>query len=157
MITALDADVTYVRADTLQARIDPQVRPWRLGATVFLITGLLALVVAGIGMYSVISYLIAGRRHEFGVRLALGATAGDILRLVMRGGLLMAVAGVAIGELAAAMLAPVAAPLLFDTSPRDPVVFGSIAALLLTVAAAASFAPAKRALRVSAVEALRSE
>ena len=157
LIAALDADVTYVRADTIQARIDPQVRPWRLGATVFLITGLLALVVAGIGMYSVISYLIAGRRHEFGVRLALGATAGDILRLVMRGGLLMAVAGVAIGELAAAMLAPVAAPLLFDTSPRDPLVFGSIAALLLMVAAAASFAPAKRALRVSAVEALRTE
>ena len=157
LMTDLDPQVTYVRAETMQARIDPQMRPWRLGATVFLISGLLALVVAGIGIYSVMSYLIAGRRHEFGVRLALGATAADIVRLVMRGSLLMAAMGVAIGELAAASLARLAEPLLFDTSPRDPIVFGTIGALLLLVAVAATLAPARRVLRVSATEALRAE
>ncbi|HYN06696.1 MAG TPA: ABC transporter permease [Vicinamibacterales bacterium] len=157
LLTGLDTTISYISAETIQARIEPQVRPWTLGATVFLLSGLLALIVAGIGIYSVMSYLIADRRREIGVRMALGATAADIVRLVLRGSLLMAVVGIAIGEVVAALLGRFAEPLLFETSPRDPAVFAGVAGLLLAVAMAATFIPARRARSVNPVEALRTE
>lgn len=155
LLTRLDSTITYVRAETVQARIDPQMRPWLLGASVFALSGLLALVVAGIGVYSVMSYLIADRRHEISVRLALGAKAGDVVRLVLRGSLIMAVAGVCIGEAIAVSLGRFAEPLLFDTSPRDPLVFAAVGGVMVVVAAAATLGPAARARRVTAVEALK--
>jgi ABC-type antimicrobial peptide transport system permease subunit len=157
LLIGVDPTISYISAETIQARIEPQVRPWTLGATVFLLSGLLALVVAGIGIYSVMSYLIADRRREIGVRMALGATAQDIVRLVLRGSLLMAVVGIATGELVALLLGRLAEPLLFDTSPRDPAVFAGVAAVLLLVAMAATFLPARRARAVNPVEALRME
>jgi predicted permease len=157
LLIGVDPTISYISAETIQARIEPQVRPWTLGATVFLLSGLLALVVAGIGIYSVMSYLIADRRREIGVRMALGATAQDIVRLVLRGSLLMAVVGIATGELVALLLGRLAEPLLFDTSPRDPAVFAGVAAVLLLVAMAATFLPARRARAVNPVEALRAE
>jgi putative ABC transport system permease protein len=157
LLMATDSSISYVNAETIQDRIEPQVRPWTLGATVFLLSGLLALVVAGIGIYSVMSYLIADRRREIGVRMALGATAPDIVRLVLRGSLLMAVIGIAIGETTAGLLSRFAEPLLFNTSPRDPFVFASVAAVLLIVAISATLLPAKRARAVNPVEALRIE
>ena len=157
LLTSVDSSISYVSAETIQERIEPQVRPWTLGATVFLLSGVLALVVAGIGIYSVMSYLIADRRREIGVRMALGATASDIVRLVLRGSLLMAVVGIAMGEAVAALLGRFAEPLLFETSPRDPAVFAGVAAVLLAVAMAATFLPARRARSVNPVEALRVE
>jgi predicted permease len=151
-----DRSATYVTIDTIQRRrLDPQTRPWMVGATVFALSGLLALVVAATGIYSVMSYLIADRRHEIGVRLALGARASDIVRLVLRGSLLMATAGVLLGEIVAAMLGRLIEPLLFELSPRDPGVFGGVAAVIVVVAVAASLIPARRARAVPAVEALR--
>jgi predicted permease len=157
LLTDLDSTIRYVRADTIRARIDPQMRPWKLGATVFAVSGLLALVVAAIGMYSVLSYLIAGRRHEIGVRLALGARTSDILRLVFGNSVAMAVAGVVIGEAIAVSLGGFVAPLLFATSPRDPIVFVGVGVVLVTVALLATLGPARLARRVSAMEALRVE
>ena len=157
LLTSLDSSISYVSVETIQERVEPQVRPWTLGATVFLLSGVLALVVAGIGIYSVMSYLIADRRREIGVRMALGATAADIGRLVLRGSLVMALVGIALGEAAAGLLGRFAEPLLFDTSPRDPAVFVGVAALLLAVATAAALIPVRRARRVSPVEALRAE
>jgi predicted permease len=157
VLTGLDASITYVDAETMQARIDPQARPWTLGATVFLLSGLLALVVAAIGIYSVMSYLVADRRREIGVRLALGARGADIVRLVLRGSVLMAALGVLIGEAAALALSRIAEPLLFATSPRDPMVFTAVAAVIVTIALAAALVPARRARRVNAVEVLRAE
>ena len=157
LLMTMDSSISYVNAETIQDRIEPQVRPWILGATVFLLSGLLALVVAGIGIYSVMSYLIADRRREIGVRMALGATAADIVRLVLRGSLLMAVIGIAIGETTAGLLSRFAEPLLFNTSPRDPFVFASVAAVLLIVAMSATLLPARRARAVNPVEALRAE
>jgi len=152
-----DSTITYISAETVQTRIEPQMRPWKLGASVFAVSGLLALVVAAIGIYSVMSYLIAGRRHEIGVRLALGAKATDVMRLVFRGSLLMSLIGIAIGELIAASLAALVQPLLFGTSAHDPFVFAAVALVLLTVAILATLGPAARARRISAMEALRSE
>jgi putative ABC transport system permease protein len=157
LLISLDSTISYISAETIQARIEPQVRPWTLGATVFLLSGVLALIVAGIGIYSVMSYLIADRRREIGVRMALGATSSDIVRLVLRGSLLMAVVGIAIGEAVAALLGRFAEPLLFETSAHDPAVFAGVAALLLAVAMVATFIPARRARSVNPVEALRME
>jgi ABC-type antimicrobial peptide transport system permease subunit len=103
------------------------------------------------------SYLVADRRREIGVRMALGATTRDIGRLVVRGSLLMAATGIVIGETVAGLLGRLAEPLLFDTSPRDPLVFAGVGALLLAVAIAATFIPARRARTVNPVEALRAE
>ncbi len=157
LVRDMDGSITYVTAETVQDRIDPQLRPWRLGATVFLLSGLLALVVAAVGIYSVMSYLIADRRQEIGVRLALGATAGQIVALVLRGSLVLAAVGIATGEGIALLLGRFADPLLFDTSSHDPIVFGGVAGVLIAVATAATLAPARRARGIDPVEALRVE
>ena len=88
----------FVRCELLQDSLDPQIRPWRLGATMFGLFGALALLVAAIGLYSVISYLVAQRRHELGVRIALGAQVGNIVGLVVRYGVGLALVGVVIGD-----------------------------------------------------------
>ncbi|HET9372851.1 MAG TPA: ABC transporter permease [Vicinamibacterales bacterium] len=157
LLAGADRTITYIDAETVREQIDPQMRPWKLGASVFAISGLLALVVASIGLYSVMSYLIAGRRHEIGVRMALGARDADIVRLVLGGSVAMALAGVILGEAIAAALGPLVAPLLFNTSARDPLVYGGVGVLLLSVALVATAGPAMRARRVSALEALRTE
>jgi ABC-type antimicrobial peptide transport system permease subunit len=122
-----------------------------------MLAGVLALCVAGIGIYSITSYLIADRRREIGVRLALGATGGDIARLLFRGSVAMASVGVIAGLLIAASLGHLAEPLLFETSAREPSVFVGVALVLVMVAMLATVGPARRARRVDPVEALRAE
>ena len=156
-LSALDPTVSLVTTETVRARIEPQMRSWKLGATVFAIAGLLALAVACIGMYSVMSYIIADRRHEFGVRIALGARSADIVGLVLRGGVAMALTGLVIGEAIAAGLGRIAAPLLFGTSPRDPGVFAAVGVVLIAAALVATVGPAARARQVDPIEALRAE
>ncbi len=102
----------------------------------FSLSGLLALLVAAIGICSVMSYLVADRTHEIGVRLALGAQRRDVARLILRGSLGMAAIGVAAGSLVALAASRFVAPLLFDESPRDPLVYGIVAGVLLLVAVA---------------------
>jgi predicted permease len=153
----LDPRIGYVRVQSLQENVDWQVRSWRLGATMFTVFGGLALLVAAIGLYSLIAYVVAQRTHEFGVRMALGARAADIARLVMGRGVGAAAAGVAIGVALALALGRLVEPLLFETSPRDPGVFLTVAVTLLTFAVLASLAPTWRAAQVDPVTALRSE
>ncbi len=152
-----DASIRFVSLTTIQEAVDPQVKPWRIGAMVFSLSGLLALVVAAIGIYSVMSYLVADRTHEIGVRLALGAQQGDVARLILRGSLGMAAIGVAAGSIVALAASRFVAPLLFDESPRDPVVYGVVAGVLLLVAVAAGIIPTLRANRIDPLEALRVE
>jgi predicted permease len=132
-------------------------RPWRLGATMFAAFGLIALVLAALGLYSVVAYSVAQRMHEMGVRVALGAQAGDIRRLVLTQGLRIAALGVAIGTIIALATGKFVAPMLFHTSPRDPAVFGTVIAVLLGVATVASLVPAQRAVRADPLSALRAE
>ena len=129
-----DASIRFVSLTTIQEAVDPQVKPWRIGATVFSLSGVLALLVAAIGIYSVMSYLVADRTHEIGVRLALGARRGDVARLILRGSLGMAAIGIAAGSVVALAASRFIAPMLFDESPRDPVVYGIVAGVLLLVA-----------------------
>jgi predicted permease len=153
----LDPGIGYISVRSPQDDVDWQVRPWRLGATMFVVFGGLALLVAAIGLYSLIAYLVAQRTHEFGVRVALGARTVDIARLVMGRSVGAAAAGVAIGVALALVLGRLVEPLLFETSPHDPSVFLAVTATLLTFAVLASVAPTRRAVRVDPVTALRSE
>jgi ABC-type antimicrobial peptide transport system permease subunit len=156
-LVELDGTITLVRTETLRERIDPQLRSWRLGASVFVFAGVLALLVASAGIYSVLSYLVAARRHEIGVRLALGATTRHVGGVVIRTSLVMALSGIAVGIMLAAAVSPRLEPLLFEVSPRDPLVFMAVAGLLTLVAVATSLTPAIRASRVSPLEVLRSD
>ncbi|MEO8635731.1 MAG: ABC transporter permease [Gemmatimonadales bacterium] len=147
----------YVTVTALKEIVGGQIQSWRLGATMFLAFGGLALVLAAIGLYSVIAYDVAQRTHELGVRIALGARVGDVMRLVVGDGLRIALLGVAIGGIIALWAGRWIAPLLYEQSPRDPLVFGAVTGVLLGVALLASAIPALRASRVNPNTALRSE
>ena len=157
LLLSIDPSISYVRTAPLQDAIDPQVRPWRLGAAVFTLMGVLALVVAAVGLYSVMSYLVAQRTREIGVRMALGAQARSIVLLVLRNSVSMAATGVAIGLVIVLWAGRFVAPLLFETSPRDVAVLLAGAATLLGVSVLASAIPALRAKRVNPIDALRSD
>jgi putative ABC transport system permease protein len=148
---------SYVTVRSLEALVDNQRRSWKIGATMFVAFGLLALLVAAVGLYGVITYNVAQRMHELGVRIALGAQSRDVVRLVVGQGLRFAVAGVAIGLAAALAVARWIQPLLFQQSARDPVTYGIVAMLLLAVALTASMVPAIRATRADPNSALRSD
>jgi predicted permease len=149
--------LAYVEARPLEDVIDPQLRPWRLGATMFTVFGLLALLLAGIGLYSAIAYGVAQRRHEIGVRLALGAQTSNIARMVVGEGLRVVAIGVVIGIALSLGAARYIASMLFGVSARDPWTVGIVAVTLLAVALAASLIPAWRATRVDPVGALRAD
>jgi predicted permease len=148
---------TFAEVRPMLELIDPLVRPWRLGATMFTIFGGLAVVLAAIGLYSVMAYSVTQRTHEMGVRMALGAQGGDVLRLVLREGVGLATVGIAIGAGIALVATRWVAPLLYDVAPNDPRVFAVVAAGLLVVAVAANTIPAWRAARVSPITALKAE
>ncbi len=119
--------------------------------------GLLALLLACIGLYGVMSYDVARRTHEIGVRMALGAEAMDVVRLVMRETMSLVVIGLIAGLVAALLTTRLIASLLYGLTPDDPLTVGLASLLLLTVAALAGYLPARRAARVDPMVALRTE
>jgi putative ABC transport system permease protein len=137
--------------------LDPQLRPWRLGATLFTAFGALALCIAAVGLFGVVSYLVAQRRREIGLRLALGGTRSDITRLVILATLRLVGVGVAIGLGAALLVGPAAESMLFQTSARDASVLLGACTALLVVGVIAAAGPAWRAARTSPMVALRVE
>jgi putative ABC transport system permease protein len=148
---------SYVTLTPFSDIVGGQTKSWQLGASMFLTFGILALVLAAIGLFSVISYNVAQRTHELGVRVALGAQMGDLIRLVVSEGMRLGAVGVVIGGAVALAAGRWIAPLLFEESPRDPVIFAVVAAVLLSVTMVASFIPARRASRVDPNRALRSD
>jgi putative ABC transport system permease protein len=142
---------------TFRSQMAPEIQPWRLGASMFGVFGALALLVAAIGLYSVMSYVVVQRTREFGIRAALGASTRQIVRSVMRDGLSVVVGGMVVGAGIALALGGLLAPLLYRTSPRDPMVFAIVVGALLLASVAAVLLPARRATRVDPVVALRSE
>jgi predicted permease len=148
---------SYVTATPMREIIDPRQRSWQIGATMFLVFGLLALVLAAVGLYSVIAYSVAQRTQEIGVRIALGAGVRDVVTLVLGEGMRFAIVGIAIGGGVALWASKWIGPLLFSVSPKDPAVYGLVAVVLVAVALLASAIPATRASRVDPNVALRSE
>jgi putative ABC transport system permease protein len=130
---------------------------FRLAATVAAVMGFLGLTLAIIGVYAVVSYSVSRRTHEIGIRVAVGASRNDILKLVCRQGLELIGAGVCAGLLAACALARAMASLLLNVSPADPVTFAGVAALIVLVALAACLIPAGHATRIDPNSALRYE
>jgi predicted permease len=147
----------YVTVSRLDELVDRQRRSWRLGATMFVGFGALALIVAAVGLYGVIAYGVTQRMHELGVRIALGARAGNIVRLVVGQSIAFAASGVAIGLMIALVAARWIQPLLFEQSATDPVVFITVGIVIGLVALIASALPALRATRADPNSALRSE
>jgi hypothetical protein len=147
----------FVVVRPLQEVVDNQSRSWRLGAALFLAFGGLAFVVAVVGLYGVISYNVAGRMHELGVRAALGARPGALVRQIVGQGIRFALLGVTIGVGLALLGARWIEPLLFRQSATDPMTYVAVAASMILVAAVASLAPARRAARADPSVALRAE
>jgi putative ABC transport system permease protein len=156
-VFAVAPRLSRVTVQPVQQSVEPELRPWRLGASVFSAFGALALVIAAVGLYSVLAYAVAQRAHELGVRMALGARSTDVLRLVVGEGMRVTALGVVIGVAIVLAAAPRVADLLYGVPARDPWVVASVAVVLLLVAALASVVPAWRAARVAPSTALRSE
>jgi len=147
----------YVTVSRLADFSDGKIRSWIVGAKVFTALGVLALVLAAVGLYSVIAYNVTQRRHELGVRLALGAARSRIVRMVVTESLRVALSGVVIGSVLAVASERWIAPLLFHQSPRDPAVFAVVTIVLLGVAIAAAWIPALRAGSMDPKAALQSD
>jgi predicted permease len=154
---AADPALRFVTVRPLESMAAVELRPWQLGATLFGIFGLVALAVAALGLYSVLSFDVAQRTREIGLRSALGATVGRLLVGLVGRGVRMTAIGLLIGLAVASLLAPFARDLLYDVSPRDPVTIAVVSAVLLFVAVIAGLLPAWRAASVDPRIALLEE
>ena len=156
-VAALDGSLPVFDVKTLEAHLGTALFPARAAATLLGLTGALALLLAAIGLYGVLSYAVALRTREIGVRVALGAERADVVALVVGRGLRLAGTGVAIGLALAVGVTRFLSFLLYGTSPLDPLTFAAIPALLLSVAVLAAWDPARRALRIDPAACLREE
>jgi macrolide transport system ATP-binding/permease protein len=155
-VHALDAALAPGVAYRLQEQVDRVSYSQRLAVTLVALFGGMALFLAAIGLYAVMSYSVSQSTRELGVRMALGAAAGDVLRLVISRGLRLTIAGIVIGAIAAFALTRLMSNLLYKVSPRDPIAYGLALLVLLGVALLACFLPARRATRINPVQALRT-
>ena len=157
LIQSVGPNMPYAEVRPLSDRLGRQTRSWTLGATMFSIFGALSLVLAAVGLYSVVAFTVAQRVHEFGVRVALGATGANLVRLTVVRGVMPVAAGIGAGLVVALLLSRLMDGLLYELSPRDPGVFVGVSVVLFVVAVAASLIPALRATRVDPMLALRSD
>jgi predicted permease len=156
-VRALDAAVPLFGMQTMEARVNEALRQEQLLASVSSYLGVLGLLLTAVGVYGVISYAVGRRTREIGVRMALGAQVGDVFKLVIRRGLSLALAGIALGLAAAFALTRVLASLLYGVSATDPLAFAGGSLLLSGVTLLACYLPARRATEVDPLVALRHE
>ncbi len=156
-VLELDGGLSLTAVVSLERYTAIGVLPQRLAAGITSALGLLALLLAGLGVYGVVAFSVAQRTREIGVRMALGAGQGRVVRQVLRAGLWLALPGLAVGALLALGASQVLRSMLLGLSPFDPVALGGVAALLIGVVGLATWLPARRAASVAPAEALRSE
>lgn len=154
---SVEPDLPAVNVSRARDLVDYEFRPWRLGATLFAGFSLVALIIAAVGLYGVVSFTTTLRTREIGVRMALGAGSADIMRVVAGAGLGAVVAGLLVGSAASLVASRWMGDVLYQTSPRDPAVLAQTAAVLIFVAILAAVVPVIRALRLAPAAVLRAE
>jgi ABC-type antimicrobial peptide transport system permease subunit len=152
----IDPNVPIANVRTMEEVVKTSKAAPRLAGGLLALFAGLALALAAVGVYGVLSYAVSERTSEIGVRMALGAEPGQVLGLVLRDGLRLALVGVGLGVLLALGVTRVMRSFLHDVSPADPATFAAVAGLLALVAAAATALPARRATRIDPAHALRS-
>jgi len=157
VIKEIDKSLAIWETRTMDERVAQSVAPRRFNALLLGCFAFVALVLATIGIYGVMAYSVTQRTHEIGIRMALGARSGDVLRLIVGRGMSLALIGVACGLVAAVAMTRVMRSLLYEVSTTDPLIFAGVAALLTLVALAACYVPARRAAKVDPMVALRYE
>ncbi|MGB8662050.1 MAG: FtsX-like permease family protein, partial [Candidatus Acidiferrum sp.] len=156
-VQSLDANLALYEVITLQEQVDRSTSPQKVAVTLLAVLGGLALLLSATGLYGVMSYSVSQSRCELGLRMALGARASNLLRLVMSQALALTAAGVLLGLGAALLLTRLFGNYLYRVSPHDPRAFAIALAVMLATAIAASFLPAWRATRTDPMRALRQE
>ena len=156
-VQSVDPTLPVSGGQTLKETVSASLAERRFSMEMIALFALTALLLAGLGIYGVISYMVSERTHEIGIRIALGAERRSILQMVLRQGLGLAVAGAAIGLIGALIVSQLMAGLLYGVGPTDPMTFAGVTGLLLGVAVLACYLPARRALRVDPLVALRHE
>jgi predicted permease len=156
-VNALEKNLPLSDLQPLTKLLDSSLYPARMGAILLIIFGLLALLLAGVGLYGVISYAISHRTHEIGVRMALGAQRRDVMVLVLKEGMLLVAAGVVLGLIAAVAITRLLASFLYGVSTTDAITFAAVPAILALVALLACYLPARKATKVDPLVALRYE
>lgn len=157
VVRSLDPNLPIYDVVTAQGFIDQRMWFYRVFGTVFIAFGLAALFMATVGLYGVLSFSVSRRVKEMGIRMALGATAMDVIRLVLRQGGTQILIGLSLGLVLAYGLTRVIRILMFETTPQDPPVFTIVVVVIAAVGLLASFIPANRATRVDPMVALRYE
>jgi putative ABC transport system permease protein len=156
-IMALDKDQPVTNIRTLEQLLANSISQPRFYLMLLAFFAAIALLLAAVGLYGVVSYTVRQRTHEIGVRMAFGAQAGDVLRLIIRYGMRLTVIGALIGMAGALALTRMMKTLLFDVSATDPLTFAGVSMLLVLVALLACYVPARRATKVDPMTALRAE
>jgi putative ABC transport system permease protein len=156
-VNRLDPALPVANIRTMDDVIAASISKPRLAGSVLLLFAALALLLAAVGLYGVLAFVVSERQHEIGIRMAIGADARAVRRSVFGQGLRLAAAGVAVGAAASLALGQLIRGLLHGVTPQDPTTFGLVPALLLVVALLASWIPAHRATRISPLLALKSE
>jgi putative ABC transport system permease protein len=157
LVQSVDPGLPVFGAVTLNEIVSDSLSVRRFSMEMIALFALTALLLAGIGIYGVISYIVSERTHEIGIYFALGAHRGKIMRMVLRQGLTLAIAGAAVGLVGALIVSHLMASLLYGVKPIDPVIFIGVTIVLTLVAFAACYIPARRAIRVDPIVALRYE
>src|SRR6202041_781744 len=156
-VQAVNPELPVFGAQTLSDALSASLSERRFSMEIIGLFALTALLLAGLGIYGVISYLVSERTHEIGIRLALGAQRPSILQMVLLQGLRLAIAGAAVGLLGALIVSRLLSGLLYGVRPTDPLTFLGVTVLFIGVALFACYIPARRAIRVDPIVALRHE